>query len=82
MIGLANKESGYDLADQQDVESLSVSFVEALMRKRAEEWDRDEIRHRFRYNFDRQLDRERIAGWESTECNPARRGVFSSHGVK
>jgi PAS domain S-box-containing protein len=36
MIGLANKESGYDLADQQDVETLSVAFVEALMRKRAE----------------------------------------------
>jgi len=37
MVGLANKESGYDLDDQQAVESLSVSFVEALMRKRAEE---------------------------------------------
>ncbi len=37
MIALANKESGYDLADQQDVEALSVSFVEALMRKRAEQ---------------------------------------------
>jgi len=37
MIALANKESGYDLADQQDVEALSAAFVEALMRKRAEE---------------------------------------------
>ncbi len=37
MIGLANKESGYDLADQQAVVSLSVAFVEALNRKRAEE---------------------------------------------
>jgi len=36
MIALANKESGYDLTDQQDVETLSVAFVEALMRKRAE----------------------------------------------
>lgn len=36
MIALANKESGYDRADQQVVESLSVAFVEALMRKRAE----------------------------------------------
>jgi PAS domain S-box-containing protein len=37
MIALANKESGYDLADQEAVEALSVAFVEALMRKRAEE---------------------------------------------
>ncbi|MBM3236414.1 PAS domain S-box protein [Candidatus Poribacteria bacterium] len=36
MIALANKESGYDWADQQGVENLSVAFVEALMRKRAE----------------------------------------------
>ena len=37
MIGLANKESGYDLADQEAVETLSAAFVEALMRKRIEE---------------------------------------------
>jgi two-component system sensor histidine kinase/response regulator len=37
MIGLANKESGYDLADQQAAEAVSLAFVEALMRKRAEE---------------------------------------------
>ncbi|MHC4178425.1 MAG: PAS domain-containing protein, partial [Planctomycetota bacterium] len=37
MIGLANKESDYDSADQQAAEALSVAFVEALMRKRAEE---------------------------------------------
>jgi PAS domain S-box-containing protein len=37
MISLANKESGYTLADQKDVESLSLAIVEALMRKRAEE---------------------------------------------
>jgi len=37
MIGLANKESRYDLADQQAVEDLSGAFVEALYRKRAEE---------------------------------------------
>jgi len=36
MIGLANKESGYDLADQQAVEDLSVAFAEALMLKRAQ----------------------------------------------
>jgi len=37
MIGLANKEREYDLADQQVVEALSVAFVEALYRRRAEE---------------------------------------------
>jgi PAS domain S-box-containing protein len=37
MIGLANKGSGYDRADQQAIENLSVAFVEALNRKRAEE---------------------------------------------
>jgi signal transduction histidine kinase/DNA-binding response OmpR family regulator len=37
MIALANKESGYDLSDQQAIETLSVAFVEALNRKRAEE---------------------------------------------
>jgi PAS domain S-box-containing protein len=37
MIGLANKESGYVLADQQAIETLAVAFVEALDRKRAEE---------------------------------------------
>jgi signal transduction histidine kinase len=36
MIALANKESGYTPADQQDVEALSVAFVEALNRRRAE----------------------------------------------
>jgi PAS domain S-box-containing protein len=37
MIALANKESGYDLADQQSVEALSTALVEALNRIRAEE---------------------------------------------
>jgi two-component system sensor histidine kinase/response regulator len=37
MIALANKESGYNLADQQNVETLSVAFVEVLNRKQAEE---------------------------------------------
>lgn len=37
LIGLANKEPRYDVADQQAIETLSVAFVEALMRKRAEE---------------------------------------------
>ena len=36
MIALANKDGGYTLADQQDVEALSVAFVEALNRRRAE----------------------------------------------
>ena len=36
MIGLGNKESGYDTADQEAVESLVVAIVEALHRKRAE----------------------------------------------
>ena len=36
MIALANKESGYTTADQQEVEALSVAFVEALNRRRAE----------------------------------------------
>jgi PAS domain S-box-containing protein len=36
MIGLANKAGGYTLADQEAVGALSVAFVEALMRKRAE----------------------------------------------
>ena len=37
MIALANKESGYDSADQQFVETLSTAFVEALNRKQADE---------------------------------------------
>ena len=36
MIGLGNKESGYDPADQEAIEKLSVAFVEALNRKRSE----------------------------------------------
>ncbi len=36
MIGLANKEGGYTLADQEAVEALSVAVVEAFMRHRAE----------------------------------------------
>ena len=36
MIALANKESGYSDADQQDVEALSVAFVETLNRRRSE----------------------------------------------
>ena len=36
MIGLGNKESGYDLADQEAIEDISVAFMEALHRKRAE----------------------------------------------
>jgi light-regulated signal transduction histidine kinase (bacteriophytochrome) len=36
LIALANKGSGYDSADKDAIETLSVAFVEALMRKRAE----------------------------------------------
>jgi PAS domain S-box-containing protein len=36
IIGLANKESGYELDDQEAIESLSIAFIQALMRKRAE----------------------------------------------
>jgi len=36
MIGLANKKGGYNTDDLEAIESLSVAFVEALMRKRAE----------------------------------------------
>ncbi len=45
LIGVANKESGYDSADQEDLESLGVTFVEALMRRRAEEALREQVRH-------------------------------------
>lgn len=37
LIVLANKEFGYDLNDQNTVESLSLAFVEALTRKRMEQ---------------------------------------------
>ena len=37
MIALANKESGYDTNDQEAVEALSVSFVEALTHKGKDE---------------------------------------------
>ncbi len=36
MIGLVNKEGGYNQGDLDIIEALSVAFVEALMRKRAE----------------------------------------------
>jgi len=36
LIGLANKESGYDTDDQQAIEMLSIAFVEALTRIRSE----------------------------------------------
>ena len=37
MIALANWESGYSSSEQEDVESLSIVFVESLYRKRAEQ---------------------------------------------
>jgi signal transduction histidine kinase len=36
MIALANKEAGYTPDDQHDIEALSVAFVEAFNRRRAE----------------------------------------------
>lgn len=51
LIGLANKESGYVLADQQAIETLSVALVEALNRKRAEEALR-ESEERYRSLFE------------------------------
>ena len=36
LIGLANKKDGYTKEDKNDIETLSVAFVEALMRKKAE----------------------------------------------
>jgi PAS domain S-box-containing protein len=36
LIALANKASGYDSADKDAIETLSVAFVEALMHKREE----------------------------------------------
>jgi len=36
MIGLGNKESGYDLHDQEAVETLAIAIVQALYRNRAE----------------------------------------------
>jgi PAS domain S-box-containing protein len=43
IIALANKAAGYDSSDQETVETLSVAFVEALMRRRAEEsWHKSE----------------------------------------
>jgi PAS domain S-box-containing protein len=36
IIGLANKDSGYEESDREAIKSLSVAFVQALMRKRAE----------------------------------------------
>jgi PAS domain S-box-containing protein len=37
MIAVANRVSGYTADHQQDVEALSVAFVEAILRKKAEE---------------------------------------------
>ncbi|MFQ5904425.1 MAG: ATP-binding protein, partial [Candidatus Binatia bacterium] len=51
LIGLANKEGGYDVADQEAVEALSVAFVESLHLKRAEEALR-ESENTFRRTFE------------------------------
>ncbi len=47
VIGLANKEKGYSSNDLEAVETLSVSFVEALMRKRGEK-EREKIQAQLR----------------------------------
>ena len=52
IIGLANKDGGYEHADQEAVEALSVAFVEALCRKRAEKALR-ESEERYRVVFER-----------------------------
>ncbi|MHA1199609.1 MAG: GAF domain-containing protein [Candidatus Heimdallarchaeaceae archaeon] len=44
MIGLANKEGGYDEKDKLAVERLSVAFVQTLMHKRAEILKRTTVR--------------------------------------
>jgi diguanylate cyclase (GGDEF)-like protein/PAS domain S-box-containing protein len=55
MIAVANREAGYDLADQKDLETLSAAFVEALERKRAEQGLR-ESEARYRRIFDNVYD--------------------------
>ena len=37
MIGLANKEGGYTLGDQQAIEDLSLAFLEALYHRKTQE---------------------------------------------
>ena len=72
MIGLANKELGYTSADKQAVEALSVAFVEALTRKRAEETLR-ESEEKFRSLFENAINgiyRSTLEG-KFTAVNPA-----------
>ncbi|MHA1379670.1 MAG: PAS domain S-box protein [Candidatus Helarchaeota archaeon] len=45
MIALANKSSKYEISDQRSIESLSVAFIETLMRKRAEKEVMDHREH-------------------------------------
>lgn len=47
MIALANKKSGYRLADQHAVEALSVAFVQVLNRKQAEK-EKEVLEEQFR----------------------------------
>ncbi len=48
LMALANKEGGYDVVDQENIETLSAAFVEVLKRKQTEEALR-ESEERFRY---------------------------------
>ena len=62
MIALGNAEGGYDSADQETIEALSVSFVEALMAKRAELELREHREHL------EELVRKRTAQLEESEA--------------
>ncbi len=47
MIALANKESGYDAADQETIESLATTFTEAIMRNAPKaNWPKPKTRQR------------------------------------
>jgi GAF domain-containing protein len=43
MVALGNKPSGYSEHDREAIEALSVAFVEALQRKRADDRVRDQL---------------------------------------
>ena len=51
MIGLANKDGGYDLADQEAIETIAISFVTAMNRKRSEKVLQDS-EEKYRLHFE------------------------------